>query len=313
MSAWKPERQADQIIRRWDRVGHPRIGALPGDTRDRHLYSIRTREEYRAILVRQATWARKTHGRTLDRLTPDQTREYLEGRAKEVGDKRLSQERCALALLDHLRPYEQEWKREIQSAKKGPGRLATVSRSLKGNEAARVMEYQTDRNVFATEVALAGSLRASELMTLRPIAERPPSPRQEWDERRFNYLRDPVAYTVQGKGGLVREVRFERELADRIEARRWEDGKLHRVKDRGVPCLTRYNLVTSSNAWEQSFRRACKQALGHSLGAHSTRHTFVAERMDALKAEGFGDYEARLLVSQQLGHFRPEILDDYLR
>ena len=313
MAVWKPERQADKIIRRWDRVGHSRVGPLPGDTRDRHLYSIRTRKEYRDCLIAQAKWARDHHRCTLDRLTPDQAREYLQERAREVGSKRLSHQRCALALIDHLRPYEQEWKREIRPVNDQPGRLATVSRRLVEDEPNRVMEHQSERNTFATEVALAGSLRASELMTLRPIEERRPSPRHEWNPQRFDYLRHPVAYTVQGKGGLVREVRFERELADRIEARRWEDGKLHRVKDRGVPTLTRYNLVTSSNAWEQSFRRACQSALGRSLGAHSTRHTFVGERMDALKAEGVGDQEARLLVSQLLGHFRPKILDHYLR
>ena len=181
------------------------------------------------------------------------------------------------------------------------------------SERQSVMAHQDPKNAFATEVALAGNLRASELMTLRPIDERPPSQRLDWDPRRFDGIHDPVSYTVQGKGGLVREVQFEREFAERIEATRWPDGELHFIKDRGVPTPTRYDLVTSSNAWEQSFRHASKRALGYSLGAHSTRHSFVRDRMAELSALGYGADDAKLLVSQQLGHFRPEILDHYLR
>ena len=312
MTVWKAERQADRLVARWDRVGKPRVGPLPGDTRDRFLYSIRTREEYRRVITAQAKWAKKNFRATLDWLTPDQAEQYLKERAAEVGREGLSQERCALALNDQLRPYEDEWQRTIQPTRTGPGRLAVIERVLKGDEPQRIMDHQNQRNRFATEVALAGGLRASELLTLRPRNERKPTPRQAWDPARFEGMRDPVFYTVKGKGGLVREVAFERELAERIEDTRHPDGKPHPVYDRGVPRFTRYNLA-GGNAWSKSSQRACKQALGESLGAHSCRHTFVERRMADLQAAGYSEGQAHEFVSQQIGHFRPGITEAYRR
>ena len=311
MTIWKVDRQVAAILRPYDRVGHARVGPELGDTRDRHLYSIRTRETYRQCLNAQAEYAKKNWRITLDRISPDQAREYLTARARVVGDKRLSQERCALALMPQIRAVEKELQK-IRPAQDGPGELATISRGLERWEIDRIREHQNERNAFATEVAAAAGLRASELHTLQREDEREPSKRQEWDQARFKGYRDPVYYTVKGKGGLVRLVAFERELADRIEDRRYADDKHVMVFDRKVPYITRYDIA-GGNAWSKSFERASKAALDESLGAHSVRHTYAQDQMGIHMDHGHDFDKALALTSQQLGHFRPEITLKYLR
>ena len=309
MTIYRIERQVEALIQKYDRVGQARVGPEIGDWRDRHFYSVRTRETYRQCLTAQAEYAKNTWNITLDRISPDQAREYLTGRAQVVGDKRLSQERCALALMPQIRAVERELQ-TIRPAQDGPGQLATISRGLERSEIQRVQGHQNERNAFSTEVAAAAGLRAVELLTLQREEERGPSQRREWDPQRFEGYCDPVFYSVQGKGGLVRIVAFERELADRIKERRHPQPV--RATDRGVPRMTRYDLA-GGNTWSKSFQRASVTALGQSLGGHSVRHTFAQERMSTHMDNG-KDFEGALrLTSQQLGHFRPEIALAYLR
>lgn len=322
MTVWRTDRQATAILAPYDRVGQARVGPELGDWRDRHVYSIRTRATYLECLTAQAEYAKKNWRITLDRITPEQARKYLQARAQVVGDKRLSQERCALALMPQIRAVERELQ-TIRPAQDGPGELATISRGLERWEIARIMEHQhspriikhrkhRDRNAFSTKVAASAGLRASELLTLQREDEREPSRRQEWDQARFKGYRDPVYYTVKGKGGLVRLVAFERELADRIEDRRYDDDKHVMVFDRKVPYITRYDIA-GGNAWSKSFERASKAALDESLGAHSVRHTYAQDQMSIHMDHGHDFDKALTLTSQQLGHFRPEIALKYLR
>ncbi|MGH8490682.1 MAG: hypothetical protein ACREXS_17910 [Gammaproteobacteria bacterium] len=55
------------------------------------------------------------------------------------------------------------------------------------------------------------------------------------------------------------------------------------------------------------------RALGWSTGAHGLRHAYAQERMCELQAHGKSYNLARELVSQELGHFRGDIVEVYLR
>ena len=116
-------------------------------------------------------------------------------------------------------------------------------------------------------------------------------------------------YTVVGKGGLVRVVRLPDHLAQRLEARRLDEPV--RVTDRGIHYLSRYD-VAGGTPWSVSFSGASKRALGWTTGAHGARHAYAQERMAELQRMLFCA-DALETVSQELGHFRPEITETYLR
>lgn len=62
-----------------------------------------------------------------------------------------------------------------------------------------------------------------------------------------------------------------------------------------------------------SFSAASKRTLGWSHGAHGVRHTYAQTRMEELQQLGRIYQEALEIVSQELGHFRRDITEVYLR
>ncbi len=118
-----------------------------------------------------------------------------------------------------------------------------------------------------------------------------------------------MIYTVQGKGGLVREVLLPSRLAERLEHVRLASPV--RVTDRGV-------LPESVRHWRRPAlvkRLQCRLHAypGLVTGAHGVRHSYAQQRMQELQKLGLVRDMALRTVSQEMGHFRPEITETYLR
>ncbi|MCA2491763.1 site-specific integrase, partial [Vibrio alginolyticus] len=181
------------------------------------------------------------------------------------------------------------------------------SRSYTPEQAKMIADAQTERNALSTEIAHAAGLRAHELNTLQRIDVRTPDPRPALEEKFSG--RDGIRYTVEGKGGLVREVLIPHPLAERLEDRRLNQPV--QITDRGVNYTSHYD-INGGNRWSSSFTTASNRALNWSTGAHGLRHSYAQERMDELKKSM--PYEKALeVVSQEMGHFRPDITEVYLR
>ncbi|GHW75362.1 integrase [Vibrio cholerae] len=170
-----------------------------------------------------------------------------------------------------------------------------------------VVNAQTERNALATEIAHAAGLRAHELHTLQRIEERNPDARPALKEKFTG--RDGERYTVEGKGGLVREVIIPKDLAERLEDRRLEQPI--QITDRGVNYTSNYD-INGGNRWSSSFTTASNRALNWSSGAHGLRHSYAQERMSELQ-KSMAYEKALEVVSQEMGHFRPDITEIYLR
>jgi integrase len=262
--------------------------------KDGKIHSIGTARAYQQALTQVAHWLREQGVREgLDSLQPAQAQAYLQERAEAVGQK-------TLPNIDKLARVHSELDRPA---------LANQGRAYTAEQVRMVAEAQTARNALATEIAHAAGLRAHELYNLRPADERPPSAHRDWSATRFSG-REGILYTVEGKGGLVREVLIPRDLAKRLEARRLEAPQ--RITDRGVHYTSHYDLG-AGKAWSQSFTAASKRALGWSTGAHGLRHSYVQERMNELQERGMTYRAALGTVSQELGHFREDITEVYLR
>ncbi|MDE9483869.1 site-specific integrase, partial [Xenorhabdus bovienii] len=117
-------------------------------------------------------------------------------------------------------------------------------------------------------------------------------------------------YTVQGKGGLVREVLIPHHLAEQLESLRRPEPRP--ITDRGINYLSSYE-IGAGKAWTNSFSAAAGRVLGWSAGAHGVRHSYAQERMSELQRQGLVREDALTTVSQEMGHFRPEITETYLR
>jgi integrase len=230
--------------------------------------------------------------------------QYLAHRADQVGQKTLDLDRQALQILPAVEKLERT-KSEYDAERK----LAEESRGYSAPQVAAITAVQNPRNALATSVAAAAGLRAHELLTLRPAGEQPVSDHRAWSPARFAGL-EGARYTVTGKGGLTREVVLPTELAERLEARRLAEPV--GVKDRGVHYQQVYDLAAGKN-WSASFSSASQTQLGYSTGAHGLRHGYAQQRMDTLQGSGQVYEDALLIVSQEMGYFRPDITEVYLR
>ena len=284
---------------------------------DGKIHSVGTARSYQQALTRVTKWMQENRNyKGLQQLTPQEAQAYLEERALSVRQKTLDQDRQALQIL----PLIGKLARVRSDPALRPTPLATDGRAYTPAQVEIIARAQTPRNALATRIAYASGARAHELLTLLPATERPASEhrKQDWTPDRFAGRGDPGSspgqavrrYTVEGKGGLVREVTLPPHLADQLEARRLEHPE--RVTDRGVHSMQHYDLG-GGNAWSQSFGTASKNELGWSTGAHGLRHSYAQVRLDELQGSGYDHDSALATVSQELGHFRPDITKVYLR
>ena len=293
-----PEHQARAVVGRLVNLGVLR--------RNPHApASVGTVRNYRQCLPQVARHIAGAGLELLD-LTPARANAYLRSHAADFGQKALDGHRQALQkLLIH-----------VQGSLPDGGKL-TIVRSLKPSrrggrayaphQVPMVAARQTAPNALATLIAHAAGLRAHELLTLARPAERPPDVRPARPEK-FDG-RPGTDYTVVGKGGLARLVRVPDDLAERLEEQRLDHPE--RVTDRGIRYLSRYD-IGGGEAWSRSFSHASHSALGWSRGAHGVRHGYAQERMAELQRDLVYD-DALEVVSQELGHFRPQITEEYLR
>jgi integrase len=288
------DKQAQSVIRDLQKAGAYR--------------SVRTSNNHRDALKAVATTLAR-HGQNLKDLTPDSAKEYLLDRAVEVGQSQLDMERHALQTMmvhvTHQLPENASLDR-IHTEKTEH----ETSRAYSQDQVKMIMDCQRERNALSTEIAHSAGLRAHELLTIRPVSEQPPSDRYAENNTPRWEGREGVSYTVVGKGGLVREIQLPQELADRLEDRRLEEPC--QVTDRGVFYESHYDIAGGNN-WSSSFTQAAQRALGWSEGGHGMRHSFAQERMRELQEAGHERSGALKIVSEELGHFRPEITEVYLR
>lgn len=273
------------------------------------LHSVGTVRNYEQALTRVGEWikAQRCCQGDLRQLTPALALDYLGQRGETVGQKTLDMERQAIqAMMQHV------------TGALAPGKTLPViksehaqilhSRAYTAPQVVLITRAQSPRHALATEIAYAAGLRAHELLTLLPRVERAPDNRPaeptKWQGR------EGELYTVRGKGGLVREVLLPHALAGRLEVLRLPEPA--RVTDRGVHHLCHY-AISGGQRWSNSFSAAAKRTLGWSEGAHGVRHSYAQERMRELQHAGLLRDDALRTVSQEMGHFRPEITETYLR
>ncbi len=266
------------------------------------IHSLRTFEKYTSSLKLAGEWAHGHAGlRFIKDMTPALAQAYLEKRAAEgLSQKQLDADRSALQFVTG---------RDSLERVTALNPVQRHTRAYTRDQVHVIATAQNARNQLATDIAYAAGLRAHELLTLQRGDEAQASGHRDWWPERFQG-RAGVRYIVTGKGGLSREVLLPHDLAERLEARRRVDPVT--VTDRGIRYAQRYDLG-GGNAWSKSVSDAAQRVLGWSTGAHGLRHSYAQERMQELQTAGKTYTLARQVVSQELGHFRGDVVETYLR
>jgi len=220
---------------------------------------------------------------------------YLAARAAiGVGEDQMSKDRRALECV---------YGEDLKLVSTRP-RRARPDRAITREQVEKIVAAQSPRKALSTEIAYVSGVRAFELLTIARIEDRPPSDRR-WHKKLHLGLPAGVLFTVKGKGGLVRLIYLTKELARALETRRRPVPIM--VTDRKRRHRSYYDIA-GGDAWGAAFRKAAIKVYGESPGAHSTRHGYVLNRRRTLEQLGLGIHEIRSIISQELGHFRPEIV-----
>lgn len=266
---------------------------------DGQIHSVGTARGYEQALKGVTEYIQVYRLGDLRSLTVEIAKQYLADRATLVSQKTLDIDRQAIQMHLGVRLEVTKSERETH----------LTTRSYTSTQVERIASAQSERNSLATQIAHCAGLRAHELLTIRPANERLPSTHREWSLDRFAG-REGERYTVEGKGGLVREVLLSRELATRLETRRLAEPRM--VADREVNYKQCYD-IGGGRAWSQSFSAASQRELGYSTGAHGLRHSYAQERMEELQRSGMNYDDAKGTVAQEVGHFDKETTEAYLR
>ncbi|MCS6271830.1 site-specific integrase [Shewanella baltica] len=276
--------------------GYSSAKTLPGNFKP--LQSIRSAKESILALTKIA----KDLGvERIKHITPDVANKYLDAKRDNfASQKALDRDRKALSIALQL---------EIPRLKAISDQVLTT-RAYSKEQISHITNAMTERNSLSVKIAHNAGLRAHELLTIRRLDEGQKTDTRTWTDDRFKG-RSGEVYIVIGKGGLAREVLLSKDLALELEARRFETPKTK--ADRGVNYLQRYD-IGGGNALSASFTRASQRALTFSHGLHGVRHKYAQERLDEIKLRlNVSHDDARDIVAQELGHFRGDITEVYLR
>ena len=241
-------------------------------------------------------------------VTKETAEKYLSERALSVSQSTVDRDRLALQCMmqnvtHQLSPAERL--DTIKSTKE----TQLKSRSYTQEQVALITEHQTEKYAFVTQLCYESGLRAHELYTLRPISEVQPSPR-EIHENKFTHLAGKtISYTVNGKGGLIREVQIPKVLANQLETYRLKDPIT--IVDRNVNYKSHY-AIPGGLKFSNAFSKNSARTLGYSHGAHGLRHSYAQNRYQQL-SNHYQRSDVMKIISQELGHFREDITEVYLR
>ena len=271
------------------------------------LLSVGTVRNYETRLAIVAETVNKNLECSLRDITPTIAHQYLTDRALEVGSKTLDMERQAIQCMMQNVTGKLAENEKLDVIKSIHSQVLS-SGSYTPDHVSIIANSQNERNALATEIAYDAGLRAHELLTLQRIEERTPDPRPS-DIDKFANRAPGERYTVMGKGGLIREVMISKGLSEKLEERRLSTPL--QISDRGIHYSTHYDLGAGQK-WSSSFSSASKRSLNWSAGAHGLRHSYAQVRMSELQKITNYDHALKI-VSQEMGHFRAEITEVYLR
>lgn len=271
------------------------------------IKSVGTARNYEATLTRVAEFIKENKLGSLRQLTTEKAINYLEIRGQNVGQSQLNMERQSIQLMMKHVTNELRHDKALPVIKSELTESKN-SRAYTQEQILTILNSQFKRNSLATAIAYSAGLRAHELLTLRPEKEQKPDVRPELNTKFFG--RVGVFYTVVGKGGLTRQVLIPVHFSNQLEKLRLSKPK--KMIDRNISYKQHY-AINGGNRWSSSFTSASQRAIGKSFGAHGLRHSYAQERMKQLKKLGLTRDKALETVSQEMGHFRADITETYLR
>ncbi len=299
ISTLKNANHAKNLISRNSAIGIPKPRLTKEERKNHYLiHSIGTLNTYKTEITRYLNWTTEHGIKAID------SKQHLRNFLEEMSEERVqtSLDKCRMAFRIAFR----------KRLKKTVSKLPTVrnARDYSFRELLEVLSAMTEKNAISAMIAFCSGLRAHEFCTIRPLEFGERSTTRTWRNDLFSGMSDHKIYLVTGKNGLVRYVAIPSKLSIALEQYRYPHPI--NVTDRGLHYQMYYDIGFGLNL-SSSFSQASKKTLGKSNGIHGLRHSYAKNRMRQQADLNINYEDALTIVSQEMGHFRPEITKTYLR
>lgn len=263
--------------------------------------SVLTEKAHVSAIRGFAEWLLETQCRHLKNASLVDADLYLHERSQKCAQRTVDLDRQA--LNQHLMKDQ-----KLAYAKsKIPAR--EIDRALTHEQIMLLVKRASPRLALSIAMAYSGGLRAMELLTIAPLGVLKISTRK-WHHLLYLGREHCSGFVVHGKGGLIREVKLEPDVAEFLE-----NVKLTvpaEVDNRGADLKSYYKLVGGKQFTDQ-FSRLSKKVLGFTRGPHCLRHSFAQHRLLNLLTHGLTLNTAVDVLSQELGHFAQKNTFSYLK
>ena len=270
------------------------------NSRDEVIKSVGTLRNYRGCIKLFLDWCYLNAVSSDSIGTKAVLMAYLEEKSEVYRQKTLDQHRMALNMGYHKKlPFIKSLLETLM-----------LARDYRLDEVLKIVKSLQAHNAISILICYFSGLRAHEFATIESFDEGSLSPTRQWSDELFSMEDSYCVYLVTGKGGLCRQVAIPISLANVIESRRLKQPR--NIADREVFYQMKYDLGFGKGL-SQSFTRASIKHLNRSTGLHGLRHSYAKNRIKKLTKNGFSLEAAKLIVSQELGHFRASIINCYLR
>lgn len=224
---------------------------------------------------------------------------YLENRAMTVRQKQLDVDTAAIRLVCGL-----TLPRQFSQVEE-----ALEPRAMTEDQFEYLVSLANADLALSLRIVWEGGLRAHELLSLREPKDQPETKDRPWAANRFAGLPYPHSlFTVIGKGRLTRLVPLSTVTAGQL----FDHRERIRVKDREIYYSPDFKLV-GGQSLSARFTYLSVKAFGWSVGIHGLRHAYAQRRIRELEDIGFSQDQAKQIVACELGHFRTDVTQTYLR
>jgi len=294
------ERQALKAVKAITDLGVPRHG----NKSDGKFHSVGSARNAKQTFKLCSAFCRE-YGFTKESfksLTVQTAEKYLQHRAEKIQQKQLNIERNALnkhLSKVHNKPIELPFQNSYRATS------PIVNRAYSHDQVKQLIDAAVvdGKRDLAVSIAIAynAGLRAEELHTIAPPGSSNPSNHRTWSVDIYTGRESWTSTTVNGKGGLVREIRYTPEFQKTLATYRREMPTLITDRARETKYESHYKLIAGQK-FSKAFGALSQKVFGWSNGAHGLRHSFAQRRLIELKNHFQHDH-ARKVLAQELGHF----------
>lgn len=253
------------------------------------MTSWNTYETYRAACVPLVVFARAVEGIRMPlQITPDAVGKYLNMVVDcEIKESTFMKNCAAIEkfcdCINALTGEKKDFHSVISSIRTEVRQDAALAKPDNAprayHDASAIIRNLPDNMQIAAELQATCGLRISDAVYIKP---------EQWNGETL---------TCNSKNGQLITVTPNAALAERITAVINENG----------------HYGVSKNAYDYQLAKACAAAGETFSGSHGFRHYYAQTRMSELTCSGMKYRDALQVVSEEMGHHRPDITEVYLR